>query len=108
MLLIVDEFSAYLLGDAQTAAQDGIKKAFEMDGAIESSGWLIVTLIAALGIVASGVVIGVLFLRKAIIVGTVVFGPFAMAGLASGKPRPGPSNGSKLLSRWRCRSSSSA
>ena len=32
-------------------------------------------------------VIGVLFLRKAIIIGTVVFGPFAMAGLASGKTK---------------------
>jgi len=29
----------------------------------------------------------VLFLRKAIIIGTVVFGPFAMAGLASGKTK---------------------
>ena len=38
LLLIVDQFSAYLLGDAQAAAQDGIKKAFEMDGAIEASG----------------------------------------------------------------------
>ena len=35
LLLIVDQFSAYLLGDAQTAAQDGIKKAFQMDGAID-------------------------------------------------------------------------
>lgn len=87
LLLIVDQFSAYLLGDAQTAAQDGIKKAFQMDGAIEASGWLIVTVIAALGIIAWGVVIGVLFLRKAIIIGTVVFGPFAMAGLASGKTK---------------------
>ena len=58
-----------------------------MDGAIDGSGWLIVTLIAALGIVAWGVVIGVLFLRKAMIIGTVVFGPFAMAGLASGKTK---------------------
>ena len=32
-------------------------------------------------------IIGVLFLRKAIIIGTVVFGPFAMAGLASGKTK---------------------
>jgi len=87
LLLIVDQFSAYLLGDAQTAAQDGIKEAFGMDGAIEASGWLVVTLIAALGIIAWGVVIGVLFLRKAIIIGTVVFGPFAMAGLASGKTK---------------------
>ena len=58
-----------------------------MDGAIEASGWLIVTLIALLGIIAWGVVIGVLFLRKAIIIGTVAFGPFAMAGLASGKTK---------------------
>jgi hypothetical protein len=87
LLLIVDQYSAYLLGDAQTAAQNGIKKAFGMDGAIEASGWLVVTLIAAMGIVAWGVVIGVLFLRKAIIIGTVVFGPFAMAGLASGKTK---------------------
>ena len=87
LLLIVDQFSAYLLGDALTAAQDGMKKAFEMDGAIDGSGWLIVTIIAALGIVAWGVVIGVLFLRKAIIIGTVVFGPLAMAGLATGKTK---------------------
>jgi len=86
VLLIVDQFSAYLFGDAQAAAQDGMK-AFAMDGAIEASGWLIVTLIAALGVIAWGVVIGVLFLRKAIIIGTVVFGPFAMAGLASGKTK---------------------
>ena len=58
-----------------------------MDGAIEGSGWLIVTVIAALGIIAWGSIIVVLFLRKAIIIGTVVFGPFAMAGLASGKTK---------------------
>ena len=87
LLLIVDQFSAYLLGDALTTAQDGMKKAFEMDGAIDGSGWLIVTIIAALGIVAWGVVIGVLFLRKAIIIGTVVFGPLAMAGLTTGKTK---------------------
>src|SRR6476620_4199207 len=56
-----------------------------MDGAIEASGWLIVTLIAVLGIIAWGAIVAVLFLRKAIIIGTVVFGPFAMAGLARGK-----------------------
>ena len=49
LLLIVDQFSAYLLGDAQAAAQDGIKKAFAMDGAIEGSGWLVVTVIAGAG-----------------------------------------------------------
>ncbi len=87
LLLIVDQFSAYLLGDAQVAAQDGIKKAFAMDGAIEGSGWLVVTIIAALGILAWAMVIVVLFLRKAMIIGTVVFGPFAMAGLASGKTK---------------------
>ena len=32
-------------------------------------------------------IIVVLFLRKAMIIGTVVFGPFAMAGLASGKTK---------------------
>ena len=63
VLLIVDQFSAYLFGDAQAAAQEGIKKAFEMDGAIEASGWLIVTLIALLGIIAWGAIVGVLFLR---------------------------------------------
>ena len=43
LLLIVDQFSNYLLGGAQAAAQDGIKKAFAMQGAIEGSGWLVVT-----------------------------------------------------------------
>jgi len=37
-LLIVDQFSAYLLGTGLTNAQDGIKKAFAMDGAIDGSG----------------------------------------------------------------------
>jgi len=88
LLLIVDQFSAYVLGTAQTTAQDGIKKAFAMDGAIEGSGWLVVTVIAALGILAWVMVILVLFLRKAMVIGTVIFGPFAMAGLASGKTKP--------------------
>ena len=87
VLLIVDQFSAYLLGTRQATAQDGIKKAFAMDGAIEGSGWLVVTVIAALGILAWVMIIVVLFLRKAMIIGTVVFGPFAMAGLASGKTK---------------------
>ena len=87
LLLIVDQFSAYLLGSAQTTAQDGIKKAFEMNGAIEGNGWLIVTVIALLSTVAWGAIIVVLFLRKAIVLGTVVFGPFAMAGLTSGKTK---------------------
>ncbi|MGS0686519.1 hypothetical protein ACVBEQ_15465 [Nakamurella sp. GG22] len=85
LLLIVDQFSNYLLGGAQEAAQDGIKKAFAMQGAIEGSGWLVVTVIAALGILAWGAIIIVLFLRKAMIIGTLVFAPFAMAGLTSGK-----------------------
>src|SRR6478752_5497838 len=86
-LLIVDQFSNYLLGGAQTAAQDGIKKAFAMQGAIEGSGWLVVTVIAAVGILAWGTVIIILFLRKAMIIGTLVFAPFAMAGLTSGKTK---------------------
>ena len=32
-----EERLAYLLGDAQAGAQEGIKKAFEMDGAIEAA-----------------------------------------------------------------------
>jgi hypothetical protein len=87
LLLIVDQFSNYLLGGAQAAAQDGIKKAFAMQGAIEGSGWLVVTVIAALGILAWGAIIIVLFLRKAMIIGTLVFAPFAMAGLTSGKTK---------------------
>jgi len=87
LLLIVDQFSNYLLGGAQTAAQDGIKKAFAMQGAIEGSGWLVVTVIAAVGILAWGTVIIILFLRKAMIIGTLVFAPFAMAGLTSGKTK---------------------
>ena len=86
-LLIVDQFSAYLLGTGLTNAQDGIKKAFAMDGAIDGSGWLVVTVVAALGILAWVMIIVILFLRKAMIIGTVVFGPFAMAGLASGKTK---------------------
>lgn len=87
LLLIVDQFSNYLLGRAQAAAQDGIKKAFAMHGAIEGSGWLVVTVIAALGILAWGTIIIVLFLRKAMIIGALVFAPFAMAGLTSGKTK---------------------
>ena len=87
LLLIVDQFSNYMLGGAQEAAQDGIKKAFAMQGAIEGSGWLVVTVIAALGILAWGAIIIVLFLRKAMIIGTLVFAPFAMAGLTSGKTK---------------------
>lgn len=87
LLLIVDQFSNYLLGGAQAAAQDGIKKAFAMQGAIEGSGWLVVTVIAALGILAWGTIIIVLFLRKAMIIGALVFAPFAMAGLTSGKTK---------------------
>jgi type IV secretion system protein TrbL len=86
-LLIVDQFSAYLLGTGLTNAQDGIKEAFAMDGAIDGSGWLVVTVVAALGILAWVMIIVILFLRKAMIIGTVVFGPFAMAGLASGKTK---------------------
>jgi hypothetical protein len=86
-LLIVDQFSAYLLGTGLTKAQGGIKKAFEMHDAIEGSGWLVVTVVAALGILAWVMIIVVLFLRKAMVIATVVFGPFAMAGLASGKTK---------------------
>lgn len=87
LLLIVDQFSNYLLGGAQAVAQDGIKKAFAMQGAIEGSGWLVVVVIAAVGIVAWATIIIVLFLRKAMIIGTLVFAPFAMAGLTSGKTK---------------------
>jgi hypothetical protein len=38
LLLIVDQFSAYLLGTGLANAQDGIKTAFAMDGAIDGSG----------------------------------------------------------------------
>ena len=87
LLLIVDQFSAFLLGGAQAAAQDGIKKAFAMQGAIEGSGWLVVTLLAAFGTLAWATIIIVLFLRKAMIIATMVFAPFAMAGLAYGKTK---------------------
>src|SRR6478736_2253741 len=87
LLLIVDQFSASVLGGAQQTAQDGIKKAFAMQGAIEGSGWLVVTLLAGFGILAWATVIVVLFLRKAMIIATLVFAPFAMAGLASGKTK---------------------
>ena len=87
LLLIVDQFSNYLLGGAQQAAQDGIKRAFAMHGAIEGSGWLVVTLLAAFGILAWATIIIILFLRKAMIIATVVFAPFAMAGLAYGKTK---------------------
>jgi len=87
LLLIVDQFSNFLLGGAQAAAQDGIKKAFAMQGAIEGSGWLVVTLLAGFGILAWATVIVVLFLRKAMIIATLVFAPFAMAGLAAGKTK---------------------
>ncbi|ACV76862.1 hypothetical protein [Nakamurella multipartita] len=87
LLLIVDQFSNYLLGGAQAAAQDGIKKAFAMQGAIEGSGWLVVTLLAGFGILAWATIIIILFLRKAMIIATLVFAPFAMAGLAYGKTK---------------------
>ncbi len=87
LLLIVDQFSNYLLGGAQAAAQDGIKKAFAMQGAIEGSGWLVVTLLAAFGTLAWATIIIILFLRKAMIIATMVFAPFAMAGLAYGKTK---------------------
>ncbi|WP_420120923.1 hypothetical protein [Nakamurella sp.] len=87
LLLIVDQFSNYLLGGAQAAAQDGIKKAFAMQGAIEGSGWLVVTLLAAFGTLAWATIIVILFLRKAMIIATMVFAPFAMAGLAYGKTK---------------------
>ncbi|WP_420119911.1 hypothetical protein [Nakamurella sp.] len=87
LLLIVDQFSASVLGGAQQAAQDGIKKAFAMQGAIEGSGWLVVTLLAGFGILAWATVIVVLLLRKAMIIASLVFAPFAMAGLAAGKTR---------------------
>src|SRR6478736_1448676 len=73
LLLIVDQFSASVLGGAQQTAQDGIKKAFAMQGAIEGSGWLVVTLLAGFGILAWATVIVVLFLRKAMIIATLVF-----------------------------------
>jgi hypothetical protein len=87
LLLIVDQFSNYLLGGAQQAAQDGIKKAFAMQGAIDGSGWLVVTLLAGFGILAWATIIVILFLRKAMILATLVFAPFAMAGLAYGKTK---------------------
>src|SRR6478736_5734119 len=67
LLLIVDQFSNFLLGGAQAAAQDGIKKAF--------------------GMLAWATIIVILFLRKAMIIATMVFAPFAMAGLAYGKTK---------------------
>ena len=84
LLFVVDEFSHYVLGDGQIQAELAMEKAFSMDGAIDSTGWLIVTVIAGLALIAFTMVIVVLFLRKAIIIGTVAFGPFAAAGLASG------------------------
>ncbi len=87
LLLIIDQFSNYLLGGAQQAAQDGIRKAFAMQGAIDGSGWLVVTLLAGFGILAWASIIVILFLRKAMIIATLVFAPFAMAGLAYGKTK---------------------
>jgi len=84
VLFVVDEFSDYVLGDAQVQAQLAMQRAFAMDGSIDSAGWLIVIVIAGLALVAFVMVIVVLFLRKAIVIGTVAFGPFAAAGLAYG------------------------
>lgn len=84
VLFVVDEFSDYVLGDAQVQAQLAMQRAFAMDGSIDAAGWLIVIVIAGLALVAFVMVIVVLFLRKAIVIGTVAFGPFAAAGLAYG------------------------
>ncbi|MET3808389.1 hypothetical protein ABIB25_005418 [Nakamurella sp. UYEF19] len=84
VLFVVDEFSNYVLGDAQVQAQLAMQRAFAMDGSIDAAGWLIVIVIAGLALVAFVMVIVVLFLRKAIVIGTVAFGPFAAAGLAYG------------------------
>lgn len=87
VLFIVDEFSNYVLGDAQVQAQLAMQKAFAMDGSIDSAGWLIVIVIAGLALVAFVMMMVVLFLRKAIVFGTVAFGPFAAAGLAYGRTK---------------------
>jgi len=84
VLFVVDQFSDYVLADAQVQAQLAMQRAFAMDGSIDAAGWLIVIVIAGLALVAFVMVIVVLFLRKAIVIGTVAFGPFAAAGLAYG------------------------
>ncbi len=87
ILLVVDQFTAFVLGPAQKAAEDTMAAVFEMDGVIDTAGWLVVIIIAGLACLAFLFIHLVLIGRNAMVIATVVFAPFAFAGATTDRTK---------------------
>ncbi len=92
LLAIVDEFTTFVLGDAQVTAEKAMAQVFSMQG-MNTLGWLVVVIVGGLAIVAFLMIMGVMIVRKAMIIATVVFGPLAFAGASTDRTR-------KWVWRW--------
>ena len=87
ILLVVDQFTAFVLGRAQQSAEDTMARVFEMDGVIDTAGWLVVIIIAGLACLAFLFIHLVLIGRNAMVIATVVFAPFAFAGATTDRTK---------------------
>src|SRR6478735_69071 len=92
MLAVVDEFTNFVLGDAQEKAEHAMAQVFSMQG-MSVLGWLVVVIVGGLAIIAFLMIMGVMIVRKAMIIATVVFGPLAFAGATTDRSR-------KWVWRW--------
>src|SRR6478609_7990280 len=79
VLAVVDEFTTFVLGDAQEKAEHAMTQVFSMNN-LSGIGWLIVVIVGLLAVLAFLMIMGVMIVRKAMIIATVVFGPLAFAG----------------------------
>jgi hypothetical protein len=87
VLLVVDQFTAFILAPAQKTAEDTMVKIFAMDGTIDVAGWLVVIIIAGLACLAFLFIHLVLIGRNAMVIATVVFAPFAFAGATTDRTK---------------------
>ena len=87
LLLVVDQFTAFVLGPAQKSAEDTMARVFQMDGVIDTAGWLVVIIIAGLACLAFLFIRLVLIGRNAMVIATVAFAPFAFAGATTDRTK---------------------